>query len=98
MRGFSEETIRQEQEEVDIWGRGRAGRVLRRVTNARTDGVRCRGGLLDPRARGLHYSGRLDAQAAAGRGIGPSTIMLPFNRPTHENMTAIYIGLSYPIK
>ena len=97
-RGFSEETVRQEQEEVDIWGRGRASRVRRRLANTRTDGVCCRGGLLDPRARGLRDIGHLDAQAAAGRGIGPRTIMIPFNRPTHENMTAIYIGLSYPIK
>ena len=75
MRGFSEETFRQKQEEVDIWGRGRAGRVLRRIANTRTDGICCRGGLLDPRARGLRDIGHLDAQAAAGRGIGPRTIM-----------------------
>ena len=96
VRGCSEETVRQEQEEVDIWGRGRACRVLRRLADSRTDGVRCRGGLLDSRPRGVRYFGRLDAQAAAGRGIGPRTIMFPFNRPTHEHMTPKYIGLSYP--
>ena len=54
---------------MDIWGRGRAGRVLWRLADARTDGVCGRGGHLDSRPRGVRYFGRLDAQAAAGRGI-----------------------------
>ena len=69
VKGCSEETVRQDQEEVGLWGRGRARRVLRRLADARTDGVCCRGGFLGSRARGVRYIGRMDAQAAAGRRI-----------------------------
>lgn len=66
---ISEKTVSQEQEEVDIWCCGRAGRVLRRLANTRTDGVCGRSGLLDTGHRGLRYIVRLDAEAAAGRRI-----------------------------
>lgn len=66
---ISEKAISQNQEEVGLWGRGRAGRILRRLADARADGVRCRGGLLIARPRGLRHPGHLDAQAAAGRRV-----------------------------
>jgi len=54
---------------MDFWGRGRAGRILWRLADTRTDGVCRRGGFLDARPRGLHNLGRVDAQAARGRGV-----------------------------
>ena len=67
VRGFSEETVRQKQEEVGLWGRGRIGRIPRRLANARTSSVRLSGGLLGSWPLGLRYIVRLDAQAATGR-------------------------------
>ncbi len=86
VRGHREETASQEQEEVDIWGRGRAGRIPRCTANARTGSVCTRGGLVDHWPRGLRYIVRLDAQAATGRGMTTS----------RENMTGKYMRLSYP--
>ena len=80
----SEKAISQNQEEVGLWGRGRAGRILRRLADARADGVCRRGGFLDARPRGLRHPGHLDAQAAGRRVIATADeIGLPpnFSRP-----------------